>query len=133
MKKRVFINGKGRGFRFLNIGFFIALTSVLILTAIFMVIGITETISSDYARLYSLKAVNNLNDIINKPFKCATATPEEIRSKCIEKGIKDDDIDFLIKSHRLKHYRKTLAEEYMTTVDTIKNRKIILTRKLENT
>jgi hypothetical protein len=68
-------------------------------------------------------------------FKCATATPEEIRERGIRKGISDDDIEFVIKAHRSGHrYRKALASEGYCDGDPekVKRRKLQITTRIDD-
>ena len=65
------------------------------------------------------------------PFKCETATPEEFRERGIRRGLKDEDIEFLIKAHRTRGYRKVLAAEMGIEENSVKDRKRRLTVIIE--
>ena len=69
---------------------------------------------------------------INTPFKCANASPDQIRAKGYEKGLKDDQIEFLIKAHRQREYKNILADEYHISTEAVKKRKQKWTKILES-
>lgn|GEM_PF-5074656 len=70
-------------------------------------------------------------EMTKTPFKCATATPEEIRERGIRRGLKDEDIEFLIRAHRTRGYRKVLAAELGIEENSVKDRKRRLTAAVE--
>jgi len=65
-------------------------------------------------------------------FSCATASAEAIRARALLFGIKDEDIDFIIRAHRTSTRRKEFAAEFGVSEGAIKKRKKRLTERLES-
>ena len=67
------------------------------------------------------------------PFKCVTASAEEIAIRGRLKGLDDKAIEFITKAHRIKYYRKPLLGFYETddTEEKVYKRKQRYTKQLE--
>jgi len=65
------------------------------------------------------------------PFRCETATADEIRARCIERGKTDEYADFLIAVHRSGKTQKEIASEHGIAPATVKEYKRKRTRELE--
>lgn len=65
------------------------------------------------------------------PFKCKTATAEEIRERCLSLGKDDRYADFLVAVHRSGRRQKDIAEEFGITPETVKEYKRKRTREVD--
>ena len=73
-----------------------------------------------------------MDAVYGPPFSCSTASAEQIHAMALRKGLKDEEIDFIVRAHRTQTRYKEFAVEYGITISAIKKRKTRLTRRLEN-
>jgi hypothetical protein len=86
-------------------------------------------IQADY---YGYKAIAERPVDPPKPFKCKTATEQELRVRCRERGIKIEDEDFIVRASLTKTTNKEFACEFTMSESYIKTKKRRLIDKLEN-
>ena len=65
------------------------------------------------------------------PFKCATATAEEIRARCLAKGKSDEYASFLVDAWRSGMFHKEIGQKYGFSSATSKEYKRKRTREIE--
>jgi len=75
---------------------------------------------------------HELSAFKNKPpFKCATATAEEISARCLELGKSDEYAEFMIAVYRSGKTQKEIAADYGLAAATVKEYKRKRSRELE--
>jgi len=67
-----------------------------------------------------------------KPFRCKTASEEEIRARCLELGKSDEYANFMIAVWRSGKLQKEIAFELKIATGTVKEYKRIRTRQLDD-
>jgi predicted nucleic acid-binding protein len=74
-----------------------------------------------------------IDEINARPlFRCAEATAEEIRARCLEKGKSDRYADFMIAVHRSGRLHKDIAVEFEIAQSTVGQYKRERTREIDD-